>query len=207
MPELNKTYLYRMTHIANIPHIVAHGITHVQSPNANPDFMPIGDSSLIQSRNSYVLENGRLLGEYIPFYFAVRTPMLYVVQKGYNMVVPTPAQNIVYCVTSVQKIIDTALDFVFTDGHAVDRFTTQYGMQDIAHVDNLIDWKAVKATYWKNENDLDVKRRKEAEFLVLGDIPFASILGFVVNNQAACNQLRESGIAEEKIKIKPDFYF
>ena len=84
-----------MTHIENIPHILQYGITHSSSSNANPDFKPIGDSSLISTRNDFVLNNGRYLGEYIPFYFAVRTPMLYVIQHGFNMVAPTKAEDIV----------------------------------------------------------------------------------------------------------------
>jgi hypothetical protein len=42
MSDLSKTYLFRMTHIENIPHILRHGITHFSSHNANPDFVPIG---------------------------------------------------------------------------------------------------------------------------------------------------------------------
>ena len=126
MPDFNKTYLFRMTHIENIPHMLQNGITHSTSANANSNFVPIGDSSLITSRNDFLLNNGRRLGEYIPFYFGKRTPMLYVVQNGFNMVAPTPAENIVYCVSSVQKIIDLQLDFVFTDGHAVDSFSSQF---------------------------------------------------------------------------------
>ena len=53
MPDLNKIYLYRMIHIQNIPHILQHGITHSYSPNANPDFVPIGDGSLIAHRNNF----------------------------------------------------------------------------------------------------------------------------------------------------------
>lgn len=115
MADLNKLYLYRMTHIGNIPHILKHGITHSTSANANPDYIPIGDASLIASRNNFLLNNGRKLGEYIPFYFATKVPMLYVVQNGFNMVAPTPAEQIVYCVSSVQKITDMNLEFVFTD--------------------------------------------------------------------------------------------
>lgn len=40
MPDLNKTYLYRMIHIENIPHILQYGITHSNSENANPSFVP-----------------------------------------------------------------------------------------------------------------------------------------------------------------------
>ncbi len=175
MAELNKIYLYRMTHIENIPHILQYGITHSSSPNSNPNFIPIGDGSLIITRSNFLLNNGRCLGEYTPFYFGVRTPMLYVMQKGFNMVVPTLAKNIVYCVSSVQKIVDNNLDFIFTDGHAIDRFSSQYNNSDINNIDTIVDWNAVKAKYWHDENDLDLKRRKEAEFLVLGDIPTNSI--------------------------------
>jgi len=67
MPDLNKIYLFRMTHIENIQHILQNGITHSTSVKANPNFVPIGDGSLITTRNNFLLNNGRRLGEYIPF--------------------------------------------------------------------------------------------------------------------------------------------
>lgn len=207
MADLEKTYLFRMTHVENIQHILQHGITHSTSANANPDFVPIGDGSLIATRNDFLLQNGRRLGEYIPFYFGVRTPMLYVVQNGFNMVAPTPAENIVYCITSVQKIIDQQLEFVFTDGHAVDGFTTQYTVAAIPNIDSILDWKAIRAKYWRDDNDLDLKRRKEAEFLVLGDIASEAILGYLTYNENAKNRLLAFGANATNVHIKNDFYF
>lgn len=207
MPDLNKIYLFRMTHIANIPHILQNGITHSTSVNANPDFIPIGDGSLIAARNNFPLNNGRRLGEYIPFYFGVRTPMLYVVQKGLNMVKPTPAEKIVYCVSSVQRIIDLNLDFVFTDGHAVDRFSSQYTAADIQNIDAILDKNAINAKYWGDENDLDIKRRKEAEFLVLGDIAQEGILAFITYNKNAKDTVINFGADVANVQIKSEFYF
>ena len=196
-----------MTHIGNIAHIIEHGITHAGSKKANPDFISIGDGSLIGTRKNFVLNNGKLLGEYIPFYFAYKTPMLYVVQKGYNQVKPIAPEEIVYCVTSVQKILEFNIDFIFTDGHAFDRFSTQYTPRDIEKISEIIDWEAIKAKYWNIESDLDLKRRKEAEFLVLGDIPIECILGYIVFNLNSQKRLVENGINPEKISIKPDYYF
>jgi hypothetical protein len=207
MPDLNKIYLYRMIHIQNIPHILQHGITHSNSPNANPHFVPIGDGSLIAHRNNFRLNNGRRLGEYIPFYFGVRTPMLYVVQKGLNKVAPTPAEEIVYCVSSVQKIIDLNLEFVFTDGHAVDGFSSQYTANAIEDIETILDMDAIKAKYWKDENDLDRKRRKEAEFLVLGDIAKEALLGFVTFNENAKNTIASFGADHAKVHVGPTYYF
>lgn len=196
-----------MTHIENIPHILQNGITHSTSVNANPNFIAIGDSSLISTRNSFLLNNGRLLGDYIPFYFGYKTPMLYVIQRGFNRVASTPAENIVYCISSVQKIIDLKLDFVFTDGHAVDRLSTQYTISDIQNIDTLIDKNAIKSKYWKDENDLDLKRRKEAEFLVLGHIAPDGILGYVTYNENTKKRLIGFGADASKVVVKPEYYF
>lgn len=196
-----------MTHIANVPHILAHGITHKHSAGANTAFTPIGDPSLIASRNSFVLDNGRTLGEYIPFYFGTRMPMLFVIQNGFNGVPSVNPEEIVYCVSSVGKIAEIDQDFVFTDGHAVDSFSSQYYKRDIEKIDEILDMSAIKAKYWKDEKDLDLKRRKEAEFLVLGDIPFTAVLGFVVFNERAKNTLKANGVIENKIHINGNSYF
>jgi hypothetical protein len=80
--------IYRMTHILNIPHILKYGITHKASSYANTHYVPIGDTSLINTRSSKQVQvtNGNILaegvvitlGDFIPFYFGVRMPMLYV---------------------------------------------------------------------------------------------------------------------------------
>ena len=110
-----------MTHVDNIPHILEFGITHRNSQKANPNYKSIGDFSLIGSRNTKIvnvsngLDNNHenenvLIGDFIPFYFGLRTPMLYVIQKGGNFVPQkTAPDDIIYCVSSVQKIIDSEL--------------------------------------------------------------------------------------------------
>lgn len=196
-----------MLHIDNISHLLDFGLTKVDSPNANPHFRSIGDSSLISSRNFHFLGNGKTLGSYIPFYFWYRMPMLYVIQKGFNGVQVTQAQNIVYCLTSISRIINSELPFIFTDGHAVDAFSTIYSRNDISRLDEILDFAAIKDSYWKDPNDLDKKRRKEAEFLVESDIPFDAIGAFVVFNQAAKDSLIGLGINGENIFIRSQYYF
>lgn len=207
MPDLNKTYLYRMTHIENVPHILQHGVTHVSSAHTNKNYKAIGDNSIISTRNNFNLPNEKKLGAYIPFYFGARMPMLYVIQKGYNSVPVTPAKDIVYCISSVQKVVDHKLPFIFTDGHAVDGLSDFYEQKDLPNIDEILDKKAINATYWRNDDDLDLKRRKEAEFLIETDIPTTAIIGFVVYNEEAKKRLLAMGIPEKKIYVKPDCYF
>jgi hypothetical protein len=207
MPDFNRIYLYRMTHIGNIPHILANGITHITSANANTDYVAIGDGSLISRRNEISLTNGRSLGDYIPFYFDGRMPMLLVVQNGTNGVRATPPQDIVYCISSVAKIIESGLDYLFADGHAVASFSSIYGPELINDIVQLVDFNAIRVKYWRTDNDLDLKRRKEAEFLVGSDIPVQAIVGYVVFNEIAKQKLLGMGIPEAKICIKKECYF
>jgi len=195
-----------MTHIENIRHIMQHGITHHSSANRNPDYKPIGDNSLINSRSNRELSDGRKLGDFIPFYFGYRTPMLYVIWRGYNGVALTKQDDIVYIVSNVQKIIDLQLEFVFTDGHAVDAYTSFYNKTNIEEMSNIIDFNAVKAKYWIDENDLDKKRKKEAEFLIADVIPYSAVLGYIVYNTKAQEELERMN-TEKKIVIRPDYYF
>ena len=131
-----------MTHVDNIPHILEFGITHRNSENANPNYVSIGDSSLIDNRFSTVrnITNGLdevietiTIGDFIPFYFGFRTPMLYVIQKGGNLVPRKIApDSIIYCVTSLQKMLDSSVGFYFTDGHATNNFTKFYKNENIS---------------------------------------------------------------------------
>ena len=99
------------------------------------------------------------------------------------------------------------MEFVFTDGHAVDGFSSQYTIENIGDIDNIIDWEAVNAKYWNDENDLDRKRRKESEFLVLGDIASDAILAYIVSNENAKNKMIDFGINSDKISVEPSYYF
>ena len=200
-------YLYRMTHINNVPHILQFGITHRNSPNPNPHFTPIGDHSLISTRNNHILENGKQIGDYIPFYFGYRMPMLYVIQNGYNGLATVPPEQIVYCVSSVAQVIETGLDFIFTDGHAVDTFSSIYSKSEIDRIGEILDLKAIRDKYWNDENDLDKKRRKEAEFLLSEDLPKVAILGFVVYNEQARVKLQTMGVEPAQIHISEKHYF
>jgi len=200
-----------MTHIENIPHILKSGITHQNSINSNKNYVSIGYPSLISKRDNFILPNGKMLGNYIPFYFGPRMPMLYVIMLGANSIKydikPVSSEDIVYCITSVEQILAHGLRFVFSNGHAVSELTEFFDETHIENIDNLIDKTAISAVYWVDENDLDLKRRKEAEFLVETDIPVSALLGFAGYNDNAGKKLIELGIPENKIAIRPAYYF
>ena len=133
--------------------------------------------------------------------------MLYVIQNGYNGVKQHRAHNIVYIVSSVQKIIDSEIDFVYTDGHATNKLTSFYNKSNIKTIEEDLDFNAIHIKFWRDENDLDLKRRKEAEFLIDDDLPNYCVLGFVVFNEYARNEILKLGVDSKKIKIRANYYY
>ncbi|MBW7869649.1 MAG: DUF4433 domain-containing protein [Flavobacteriia bacterium] len=196
-----------MVHIENVQHILSNGLTLANSKSANKNYIPIGDNSLIDRRGTVTVPNGKNLNEFLPFYFWYRMPMLYVVQKGYNGVTVQNPENIVYCITNIEKIIQSRLPFLFTNGHAVSKLSKFFGKNEVNLLDEIIDFDAIKKTFWNDEEDLDLKRRKEAEFLVEGDIPLDVISGWVVYKEKAKGRLLNFGIQDKLIAVRENFYF
>jgi len=131
--------------------------------------------------------------------------MLLMIQTG-NGVAKQKPEDIVYMVLDTQGIVNAGLSFIFTDAHAVSQFANFYDSSHIQNISNIIDQTAIISTYWGGEENRDLKLKKEAEFLVDGDIPAALILGFVVFNQAAEQTLLNFGVTQP-IVIRTNYYF
>lgn len=207
--------LYRMTHVSNIPHVLKYGITGIHSPNSNPDYRPIGDTTLINYRESKVvttMNGGRIrLGDFTPFYFGVRMPMLYVIQHGGNFVPSaTSPSEIIYIVLSLESVANAPdADFYFTDGHATDSLTMVYDKSRVKSLPQIVDWEAVATRWWSGGGvtDMDVKRRKQAEFLVRGDIPASRISGYICSCGQTRDRLVSYGVDWDDVKVIPQAYY
>ncbi len=216
--KLNDIHIYRITHIDNIPHIIENGITHKNSPKSNPNFVSIGDNSLINKRDSkkVKINNGELLsfsyksivlGDFIPFYFGIKMPMLYIIKNGYHNIKATPNESIIYLVCPINNIIQLKEDYYFSDGHATNKLTCFYNKAKIDELPNIIDWKSIRAPYWDEQRgNLDIKRKKQAELLVSNDIPFECIVGFCCYNENTKNILINMGV-KNTIKVTPSAYY
>lgn len=213
LPDIKDIYLYRITHIDNISHIVGNGVTHRCSNRRNANYVGIGDVSLISYRSSKLVITKRgneiTLGDYMPFYFGVRMPMLYVIQNGFNQAQLIEPKNIVYVVVGLSSIVGSGeFEYYYSDGHATNKLSMVYGKEDIMDLPSNVDWMAIKAKYWCGDNvDVDVKRRREAEFLIKGDIGVEHIKGYICYNREAADKLIAWGVPENKIAIRPLAYF
>lgn len=119
------------------------------------------------------------LGDFIPFYFGVKMPMLYAIQYGVNLAEKVHASEIIYLVCSVKKILNLQVEYYFSDGHAINVLTSFYDYNCINQIDTILDWEAIHANYWGGEENLDLKRKKQAEFLIKNDLPKEVIIKYI----------------------------
>ena len=203
MSKPDKIWLYRMTHIDNLQHILRYGFVIASSAYADPNFRPIGDQGLIGVRKDLDAPNppGGKFSSYIPFYLGHRSPMLYQIATGFEGVKKIPQSDLVYIVVEHECVVQKGLDWFFSDGHARHEMTRFY--TDASGFDEL-DWEAIYATQWKNtENDPDRQRRKQAEYRIKENVPITCFSYFLTFDEK-CKQKIESlqVLAQTAIPVK-----
>ncbi|WP_461534432.1 type II toxin-antitoxin system toxin DNA ADP-ribosyl transferase DarT [Sinomicrobium sp.] len=174
--------VYRMVHWRNVEFILQHGICSKTHQNADPNYINIGMRSLIDDRHDYKIPIERMgsLGEYIPFYFAGHSPMLYMIMHGLNGVTKRPQEDIVFLVCNYEEIKNASLRFLFTDRNAKMAVANFFrSEQDFCQ----LAWDCIRTKYWKSdESNLERRDLKQAEFLVYHYVPVHCIQCIVVKN-------------------------
>jgi hypothetical protein len=179
----NTIWLYRMVHWQNVAYILEHGMCCKAHENADPNYVNIGMKSLIEDRHEHPIpmENAGNLGEYVPFYFAGHSPMLYLIMNGYSGVTKRPQNDIVYIIVNYDKVKEMQLPFVFTDRNAKIAVANFYTAEKDL---NKLNWQVIKSKDWSNDNDnLDRRDLKQAEFMVRNHLPLDCIYALVVKTE------------------------
>lgn len=201
-------YLYRLVHIDNIPLVMKDGIVAPPLRKEDVHYVSIGNQELVAKRNDDVVTtiHGTMfrIGDYVPFYFYARMPMLYNIQHGYGVPKVAP-ENLVYVVVSVQTVIDSGVPFYFSDGHALNRNIVRfYEQKDVNQMDDLLDKECILSNDWGNDSLIGI--RKQAEFFVWGVVEPNNIYRLICYNEAAKQKLLDMG-AIWPIQISKEAYY
>ncbi len=194
--------VYRIIHINNLEYILETGKlccpNHVE---ADPNYRSIGLTDLIKKRSEQLLPlaDNKTFKDYVAFYFGPRSPMLYKIFTGHGRVEKVSQSKIVYLISGTEIIVKHSCHFIFTDGHATQKITKFF--DDLKNLKN-IDWKAVNARIWKDDpssdTNFDRQRKKQAEFLVEGELPLSCITKIVTYDEGSqkyvLSLLKERGL-------------
>ena len=135
--------------------------------------------------------------------------MLFIISKGDVPTYSGGQDEIVYLVTSTEKIVEERLHFVFTDRNAA-LHIADYG-NDLQDLDDYVDWDLMEGRMWKNtDEEPDRQERRMAEFLVHGHVPWSAFIGVAACNDDKCQQV-EHALASVGAKVlvtpRPEWYF
>lgn len=211
-PNLNpeRALIWRVTHRQNLPWILANGLHAASSPARSANWVTIGNEDLITRRAGRQVEiaPGGTLNDYVPFYFTPFSPMMYNIHTGRGGVRQVPNADIVILVSSMPKLAELRLPFVFTDRHAYTPMARYFN--DLAALQQ-IDWPILQQrNFQRDPNDPEKVERYQAEALVFRHLPIAALLGAVCHTEVVRQELQELALThrvELDIHCMPHWYF
>ena len=179
-------------------------------PRRDPGFVTIGNGELIERRlkRSVPVAFGGNLADYIPFYFTPLSPMLYNIKTGWGGIPRRPMAEIVIVVSSLPKLIEEHVPFVFTDRHAYLRTACFYS--EVSDLDQ-VPWDLLQTRdFEKDDQDPGKVERYQAEVLVYQELPLRALVGFVCYN-ASVKAAMDADLArrgqEHEVKVFPRWFF
>ncbi len=203
--------IFRITHISNVPWILKHeGMDCRNSHLQDPNFVRIGNAELIDKRANrpVPIGPGGMLNDYVPFYFTPFSIMMYQIHTGYGGIQRRENHEIVIFVSSVHRLVQQKVPFVFTNQHAYSVDTDFF--DSVEHLDR-IDWQLLKKKDFQRDlNDPGKTLRYQAETLVHRRVPLLAFFGIGCFNQAVKDELDEqlaSTNAQIAVKVTPSWYY
>ncbi len=205
-----KARIFRIAHVDCVPWILRHGLHCKSSSTQDPHYVNIGSTELIGKRatKTVPIPPGGMLSDYVPFYFTPWSIMMLNIHTGYGGITRRANKDIVIFVSSIHRLHELELPFVFTNQHAYAIDTEFYSTPgDLKG----IDWPLLQSRNFKTDDDDPGKQlRYQAEALVHRRVPRRALLGIGCHDDSVRQKL-ESLIAEAgltlTVKTTPSWYF
>jgi len=203
--------LFRITHVSNLPWLLANGLPCANAGIGDPNFVSIGNPSLIQDRTHHPVRlppNGTL-ADYVPFYLTPKSPMLLNIKTGWKGITRRSNAEIAIFVSSVQKMQEKGVRLLFTDRHAY--MATARWSAEAADLATMIDWDILRRHDFARSDDYpDKMDRYQAEVLAHNHLPTTALIGIgctsAVERARIEAMVGEAGLALP-VRARPEWYF
>lgn len=205
-----KALIFRITHVRNLPWILKNGLHCRTSSVHDPEFVPIGNAELIEKRHYKRIEcePGGTLSDYVPFYFTPASPMMYNIATGWGGITKRSNSEIVVLVTSLRKLQEQNVPFLFSDRHAYLAAARFY--HDLTSLSE-IPWDDLnQRNFRKDPENPEKVERYQAEALVHRHLPVCAVLGIGCHAGGAESQIKglvaERGLGVQVV-VRRDWFF
>jgi len=204
-----KALIWRIVHRDNLPWILDNGLHCANSDVQAPQYVNIGNVDLIDKRRTRrvpIAPKG-VLADYVSFYFTPFSVMMKNIHSGWS-VQQRSNDDIVILVSSLYRVAELGLPFVFTNAHAYPDWTDYYS--DLAHLGE-IDWPILQRRDFKRDPDDPRKmERYQAEALVHHHLPITGLLGIMCYTDAMKERIEQEVAARGlalSVHARPGWYF
>lgn len=188
------TPIYHFTHVRHMADIASRGLACDSVAQAEGLIrVEIGETSIkAQRRRRRVpLSPGGHVSDYVPFYFAPRSPMMFSIEKGNVATYLEGCDELVYLVSSLQRLEAWGITYLVTDRNAA-LSIAEFRLGGVGPLDH-VDWPLMRAGSWKNTSEQpDRKERRMAECLVRDVLPWAAVERVVTRNEAIAERARRA---------------
>lgn len=205
-----KALIWRILHRSNLAWVFEHGVHCGNTVVRSPQWVSIGNSELISKRAAWPvpLPPGGVLNDYVPFYFTPFSVMLRNIHTGWNGIKQVRNEDIVILVSSLHRVKQLGLPFLFTSSHAYSGLARYF--DDLSHLDQ-IDWSLLQHRDFKRDPEDPGKfERYQAEALVHRHVPLEALLGIMCYTDAIRadieSKMRTQGVALP-VHTRPNWYF
>ncbi|MGA6165979.1 type II toxin-antitoxin system toxin DNA ADP-ribosyl transferase DarT [Amycolatopsis magusensis] len=204
---MQERLIYHFTDHTNLAGIVADGGLHSDARMAVLGRMltECANEGVKRDRRTRVVPcpPGGVVADYVPFYYAPRSPMMSAISNGK---VPgyTSNQNLIYLVSSTDRVKAAGLRWACTDGNARAMPTEFYNTWGELKANT--DWELMNDRYWADTaEDGDRRRRRMAEFLVHEFFPLHLVAGIAAKSQRVAAIVRGQ-LPSMDTRVIPDYY-
>jgi hypothetical protein len=197
--------IYHITDVENLPSILAEGGLHSDVAMAQRNPTVIGYEHIKKRRMEEIrvdCRDGRFVGEFVPFYYCPRSPMLYTINRGNTGRPPGCQRSIVHLVSSVAVGMGLNRAWAISDGNAGALYPSFYADQEAL---DALDWAAIRATDWRGKTN-----QKAAEFLVADFFPWTGFHAIGCQNTAIAKEVEnmlQNTLHHPTITVEPNWYY
>lgn len=187
------TAIYHITHVDNLPAILAAGAlwsdSLLKQTSSAPKTIAHDHIKQRRERTPVTVPPRGVVADYVPFYFCPRAPMLYALKTSMVSSAAGAQQDILHLVLDAETLLGAGLACTHTDGNAASQPLRFYpGVSGFGG----LRWDVIQSWSWKDTpDDNDRKRSKQAEFLVHDRVPWP----FVQSIGAMTEATRDRAIA------------
>lgn len=200
--------VHHFTHLRNLPGIIFGGLRCDAACRAEGLTQVDVGSAAIRERRLHLsvgVGPGGCVGDYVPFYFAPRSPMMFTLNKN-NYEFQRGFDEVVYLTTTVEVLSGAGVAWVASDRNAalaIASFT-----DDPAALGDHVRWDVMRMRYWTDvPGGADLRA---AELLAHDRVPWPLVLRVTTRTAATKAKVLEAleGVAHQpQVDVRPGWYF